>query len=314
VKYGSRGLTFKVKDTKLDNKVIDELSHLAEHSIARKTWDTYRTAERMLLKFGKEKKATLDWPLQEEIILRFVHWLICDRGLSAASVSSYLAGVKKLHVIKGMEEPKIRTSLVQMIIEGKKNIEAAEKVGYKDKRQPVTPEIMALLKARINEWEVETLDKLTVWAVCTLLFHGAFRGAELLARNATWFDPSYTLLKRDVCIAAEKDGKAVVQVLVKAPKESKSGSSTVVDIFQMDTAMCPTRAVKKWWSASKKMAPDQPAFRLSSGVPLTSSKLNQLLHLWLDDAVPGITTHSFRIGAASLMVPKIFFSMTVRFC
>jgi hypothetical protein len=49
------------------------------------------------------------------------------------------------------------------------------------------------------------------------------------------------------------------------------------------------------------MESDQPAFRFSSGVPLTGGKLNGLLKEWLGEAVPGISTHSFRIGAASLM-------------
>jgi hypothetical protein len=49
------------------------------------------------------------------------------------------------------------------------------------------------------------------------------------------------------------------------------------------------------------MEKDQPAFRFSSGVPLTGGKLNGLLKEWLGKAVPGISAHSFRIGAASLM-------------
>jgi hypothetical protein len=224
VKYGSQGLVFKVKNAKLETSVLEDLGHFAEHSLAKKTWESYRTAERMLLKFCKEKGICLDWPLKEEVILRFVHWLICERGLSAASISGYLAGVKKLHVIKGIEEPKIRTNLVQMVIEGKKNLEAAASVGQQNKRQPVTPDVMALLKARINKWETETVDKLTVWATCTLLFHGAFRGGEILARNAAWFDPNYTLLRKDVCVTTEKSGVSVVQVLIKAPKESKNGA------------------------------------------------------------------------------------------
>jgi hypothetical protein len=49
------------------------------------------------------------------------------------------------------------------------------------------------------------------------------------------------------------------------------------------------------------MEDDLPAFRFSSGVPLTGTKLNRLLREWLEDAAPGISTHTFRIGAASLM-------------
>jgi hypothetical protein len=203
--------------------------------------------------------------------------------------------------MKGLPEPNIRTNLVKMVIEGKKNLEAAEKIGQPHKRPPVTPDIMLLFKAKISEWEAVTADKLTVWTVCTLLFHRAFRGGEILARNISWYDPDYTLLRKDVHITEEKGGKAMVQILVKAPKESKTGAGTVIDIFQTDTAMCLTKATKKWWAATRNMSPDLPAFRLACGTPLTSAKLNTLLHKWLDSTIRGISTHSFRIGAASLM-------------
>jgi hypothetical protein len=34
---------------------------------------------------------------------------------------------------------------------------------------------------------------------------------------------------------------------------------------------------------------------------LTGSKLNKLLKEWIGEVVPGVSTHSFRIGAASMM-------------
>jgi hypothetical protein len=299
VKYGQQGLAFNMKG--LSGTTVADLSRLAEHSIARKTWSTYRTAERMLATFCKAKGRALELPLSENTTLEFIHWLMFVRGLSAASVSGYLAGIRKLHIIKGLEEPKLRSNLVQMVIDGKKNVEAAVRLQEGRKRQAMTPDIMALLKARVREWEADKLDKLAVWAVSTLLFHGAFRGAEILARHAATFDPAYTLLRKDLCIIEREGGKAEVQVLVKAPKESRDSGSVIVDIFETGTEMCPVKATKKWWKVSKHMDPDQPAFRLACGTPLTGSRFNGLLRGWLADTVPGISCHSFRIGAASLM-------------
>jgi hypothetical protein len=118
VKYGQQGLAFNMNG--LSGTTVADLSRLAEHSIARKTWSTYRTAERMLATFCKAKGRALELPLSENTTLEFIHWLMFVRGLSAASVSSYLAGIRKLHIIKGLEEPKLRSNLVQMVIEGKK--------------------------------------------------------------------------------------------------------------------------------------------------------------------------------------------------
>jgi hypothetical protein len=278
-----------------------DLSSIAEHSIAKKTWSTYKTAERMLATFCKQKQMPLQLPVDESTTLSFIHWLAFERNLTAASISGYLAGIKKLHVIRGLEEPKLRTKLVQMVLDGKKNIEAASKLRKGEGRQPVTPDVMALLKAKIREWESEKKNKLTAWAVCTLLFHGAFRGGEILCRSATYFDPAFTLLKQDVTIVQESSGAKVIQVRIKAPKEDKKGTAVIIDVFQTDTEMCPVKAVEKWWKASKHMEQDQPAFRMADGAPLTTSRLNELLKEWLSDTCPGISAHSFRIGAASMM-------------
>jgi hypothetical protein len=132
----------------------------------------------MLAKFHREKGWPLQLPVSENTVLEFVHWLIFTRCLSAASISGYLAGIKKLHVVKGLQEPKLRSNLVQMVLEGKKNMEAASKQEGGGRRQAVTPLVMKLLKAKISQWSAEMTDKLMIWAVCSLLFHGAFRQEE----------------------------------------------------------------------------------------------------------------------------------------
>jgi hypothetical protein len=92
-----------------------------------------------------------------------------------------------------------------------------------------------------------------------------------------------------------------VQVRLKAPKEDRNSSAIIVDVFQTDTEMCPAKAVERWLRMSNSMAGEQPAFRFADGTPITGGKFNQLLKQWLGHVVPGISTHSFRIGAASLM-------------
>jgi hypothetical protein len=301
VKYGSQGINFCASGKKVEKAVWSDLSFIAEHSIAKKTWGTYGTAERMLAKFCREKGKPLELPVDEDTVLGFLHWLIFDRRLSAASISGYLSGVKKLHVVKGLQEPVLRSNIIKMVLDGKKNIDSAAGIGGDRNRQAVTPLIMKLLKERIRNWDAATADKLMVWAVCSLLFHGAFRGAEILVRNTACFDPAYSLLRRDISYVVDQQGKAEVQVRVKAPKESKQRAEVIVDIYQTSTDLCPAKAVAKWLRASASMESDLPAFRFASGIPMTGAKLNKLLKDWLADVAPGISTHSFRIGAASLM-------------
>jgi hypothetical protein len=243
-------------------------------------------------------------PVGESTILGFVHWLAYEKGVSAATISGYLAGIRKLHVVKGLPDPELRTQLVKMVLEGRRNMEAADRLRRRrDGRQPVTVDLMKVIKNRLLDWQVHGRDKITVWAVCTLLFHGAFRGAELLCRSASVFDPACSLLREDVAIV--KDGnKAVgdmVQVRVKVPKEDKRGEQIIVDVFETGTDICPVRAVKKWKAVTNGAQENQPAFVFESGWPVTSASFNVVLRERLATVLEGvkITTHSFRIGAAS---------------
>jgi hypothetical protein len=301
-KYGPVGPEVSFDHLDLDEKVKWDLGMAARHSIARRTWGSYKSAERLLAQYCLENKKEMILPISESIILGYIHWLAFKRGLSAATISGYLAGIKKLHIIKGLPEPVIRTKLVQMVLEGRKNVDAAVKLRQEGQgRQPVTQDVMALLKARIREWDAAGADKITMWAVATLMFHGAFRGGELLCKTAATFDPAYTLLKNDIIVSGIEGEEQSVQVKVKAPKEDRKGASVIVDIFQTDTDICPVRAVKKWVKVTRGLEEDQPAFRTVCGTPVTSAKFNLLLKEWLGGLVKGISCHSFRIGAASMM-------------
>jgi hypothetical protein len=301
VKYGKHGLNISFNGLELDEEVARDLETFAEHSLAKKTWCTYKSAERMLATFCKMEKKPLELPIGEKTTLEFIHWLSTERNLKAASINGYLAGIRKLHIVKGLDAPVLRTQLVQMVLEGKKNMEAAAVLRTGSKRQPMTRELMLVLKAKIREWDGTSLDKATLWAVSTLLFHGAFRGGEILSRTAAWFDPGFSLLRRDIMLIEDGSDQKMVQVRLKAPKEDKQKTDVIVDVFQTNTELCPIRAVSRWLRMSGDMESDQPAFRFADGTPITGGRFNQLLHLWLGEVTPGISAHSFRIGAASLM-------------
>ena len=291
----------------MEGSIAEELAEAVRHSVTKKTWASYRTAERMLAKYLMDNGRRMELPVEEGTLLGFIHWLAYVKRNSAATIKGYLAGIRKLHIIKGIEEPKLRTEMVNMILEGRKHIEAGERLrgSRAQERQPVTPDILALIKIRLREWEVETVDKLTVWVVCSVLFHGGFRGGELMAKSVSCFDPAFTLLRKDLCLvkdALEAD-KETLQVRVKAPKEAKDVRAVIVDVFQTDTKLCPVRAYRKWERQTAGWEPEQPAFRMKDGTPLTGPTLNRILKERLAGVLDGhkIQTHSFRSGAASMM-------------
>jgi hypothetical protein len=278
---------------------------LSSMALAKGTWKNYNTAEGLLKKCCREKEIEWEMPVSEGTIVSFILWLAFERGVSSATISNYLSGIRNLHIVRGVECPEIRSEKVELLLRGKKNLEQAVKreagVGS---RRPVTPDILRLLKARISESSSRLVDKRLLWAVCSSMFFGAFRGHEILCKQEGKFDPVFTLLLEDVCVrAAAGGGGRWLEYKIKAPKEDKAGRVTVVDVYQSNPDLCPVRAFERWREMDPPAAVGQPLFRWSTGVPLTAAALNRVLKERLEGFVEGaskwFTTHSFRTGAAS---------------
>ena len=315
-KFGNKSsLSLDLSSTGLPEEVLQDIEEAARHSLAIKTWASYNTAEKLLMIYHKEGKIKWELPVTEKVTLGFIHWLAFKRGIKASTIKNYLAGIRKLHIVKGFPEPNLNSEIVKMVLCGRSNIEAAERLRQgAGERQPVTRDILELIKIRLKCWSASEMDKLTVWLVCSLLFHGAFRGGELLSKRVGEFDPAFVLLRKDLAIVREGNGKETVQVKVKAPKERKDNRAIIIDVFQNDSKVCPVRAFRKWWSATRGFEQEQPAFRFESGKPVTLSAMNGLLKERLDGFLIGqrITTHSFRSGAASMMASLGFSEQEVK--
>lgn len=203
----------------LPENVKNSLAELGNFGVARSTWSTYKTAERLLLMCQNDCKVKFSWPLVTENTLLFVHWLITVRGVKEGTVNSYLAGVRQLHILKGIDPPNLRPEVVKLILKGKRNKDMAEKRdGGTDNRIPMTVELMKVLKEKIRTWDKLWNTRLLIWAVATMAFHGAFRIHELLCRAESFFDPQYTLLTEHVTMSTDSSGKKILHVKLNSPK------------------------------------------------------------------------------------------------
>jgi hypothetical protein len=154
-----------IQRLELPREVKAALAEIGNHGLAKSHWSNYGTAERMLMRCRKDTDRKMELPLGKEDVLIFVDWLIRVRKVIHGTVSNYLAGIRQLHVMKGMEVPQVRSSLVNLIITGKKNMERMEKLKKTDKgRLPVTLTVMRLLKATLREASMENQEKLLTWA------------------------------------------------------------------------------------------------------------------------------------------------------
>ena len=282
----------------------EELDELYSYGLAKGTWSSYKTAERLLIQCCEEKDIEKKLPLEENTVLAFVHWLAFRRGSKASTIDTYLSGIRQLHVERGLPTDNIRTDRVKTILKGLKNKNLAEdrKEGV-EKRKPITTDILLVLKGKLAEADMNGRDQRLVWTVSSILFHGAFRVHELLCKKQSSFDPDFTLLGRDVKLVTQ-GGREVLQLRIKAPKEQKVGKDVIVDVYSTDSELCPVRAFKKWIKFKGK-EDELPLFRFSSGIPLTGKKFNEVVRDRLKGEVENIeklfSSHSFRAGAASMM-------------
>ncbi len=191
--------------------------------------------------------------------------------------------------------------MIKMLLRGTANHESTANPGStQDSRAPITKESLTLLKHRISLLAHSVINKRMLWSACTLLFFGAFRGSELLCKRIDTFDPRFTLCSGDIALCQNKlTGKTGLRVVVKTPKEEKSGRDIHVTVCRTSSeSLCPVTAWEKWQAYNPLSEAGQPVFRWEDGAPLTVNQLNKLLRAQLG---ANFSSHSFRIGAASAM-------------
>jgi len=275
------------------------------YSKADGTWSSYRTAEKLVRLCQIRHNIRFKWPMTRDNLLLFVHWLLEERKVKAATVQNYLSGVRQLHINKGVKVPETREELVKQVLKGRQNLEDTQrrKTGAKGRRA-MTTGLLKTLKERIRQADLSREEKLLLWTVSTIAFHGVFRIHELLCTHEATFDPNKTLLTEDAVLTGATGGR-VLSLRIKCPKEEKAGRDTVVDIFEIGGPTCPIRAWKKWTRARTTMEKGQPLFSSADKVPLTGRKFNTLLKKLLGRLARSsegtISSHSFRSGAPTLL-------------
>ena len=241
--------------------------------------------------------------------MTFLAWLI-NRGIRASTVQVYLSGLRMSHFTRGCFGVAIYEDIITHMIRGLKHRDLVrDKIAGKTGRLPVTMDILTKIRVAIRKSSWDMAKKRLVWAVCCLAFNGSFRVHELLSRETRIFDPTSTLLKKDVTVSVCQDGGTrieVLQVYLKSPKEARLSDGVMVDLFSTSSFFCPVVAFKKYISSLPFMLEENsPVFRSSSGVGYTGAGFNADLKILLSGQVDyskgKITSHSFRAGLATEM-------------
>jgi len=279
-----------------------QLNWLTGHSIAQNTWRTYGTAANLFKWFCKEKNIAPSLPVSQDTVTRYVLWLSFTRKVSQATISVYLSGLRQLHLQHGVDCAALRSDYIKMLLQGKKNSETRTAPSAKNSlRKPATATVLRQLKNALRNSAISLYEKRLIWTVSLILFFGMLRSSEILCVSPANFDPRFCACAEDIKLidsGAQADKKLVITV--KVPKEEKTGRNTAIEIFAATNAeLCAVASWEKWRKLNPPWESRQPAFRKQNGAPFTQADLNARLKELLPAA--GISSHSFRIGAATEM-------------
>jgi hypothetical protein len=306
-KYGQKGgcASELLKELDLPEETAKSIASLGNLGISKSTWSTYSTAKTMITKCQKDTGADLSLPFDQKKVLIFIDWLVRVRNLKGSTVNSYLAGARQLHLTIGLEPPNFRTGLVKLVLKGVNNRDGIMKRSSNNTgRLPMTMNMMMVFRNLVHNSSFNAHDRKLIWAVATVAFAGAFRIGELLTKQEATFDPDFSLLAKDVTWNTDRQGKTVIHVSLKCPKETKTAAPTVVDLYQNDGLLCPVKAFFSWQKLQYR-DPTAPLFRFKDGNPLTGGKMNKIVRTLLDPytdlKIGFFGTHSFRIGLASTL-------------
>ena len=239
------------------------------------------------------------------MVLAFIGWLITVRKVSGNTISQYLSGLRVIHLKNGVLPPCLRPDVVQSVLKGLEHNGSKHSIP----RLPVTIPIMRLIKKKLTLSKMDLSKKRLLWAVSCIALHGSFRIHELLAKEELLFDPSTTLLGKDLRkLSIKIDGKLeeLIVLHLENPKEDKLKKGVNVELFSTGTVTCPIAAFNKWQKASNlRIDPIKPVFRLETGKCLTGANFNKALKDLLSKHInyeeKKFLSHSFRAGFASMM-------------
>ena len=249
----------------------------------------------------------MNLPLSEGQVALFVGYLLKEQ-LAASTIESYLSGLRQAHIAAGYNGNCLRSDFIKQVIRGRKNQAISNSTTSQSNRLPITPAILALMKKHIKDSNLPKERKLLIWCIATVAFHGGFRIHEILPQKQNCFDPLVTLLNKDISvrnIKIENNELQILQIKLKSEKTNKTGSHTLVDIYQSSTQICPMNAFLKWSTHRSCAEPNLPAFRDETGKPYTGRRFNIFLNDFMETNLPNIqgkiTSHSFRAGIATLL-------------
>jgi hypothetical protein len=263
------------------------VDRLVEAGLKPSTQKTYLSAQKCYIKFC-DSLALTPVPTSNAILLLFVASLHA-RNLKGSSIRVYLAGVRNLHVCRGIDYPEYSPQL-QLALKGSVNLS-----GPPSRKLPITfvvlSEIVPFLEGRH--------DELMLKSAMYLAFFGCLSAGEICLPDKTVFDGDQHLTCGDIVFNVKE--KFLILTLKRSKTDVKNvGVSIHVGCSGVD--ICAFCVLLLFSKKRDDFLPSRPLFVESFGNILKNHYFQATTRLLLaaggyDSAL--FSGHSFRAGSAT---------------
>ena len=272
--------------------VADEVERLLDASISDNTHKTYATGWKAFTQFKQQTMSTSPHGSVGEIH-HFIAWLSLQ-GLASSTIATYVSSVGYVHKLRGLTDP-TKDFVVSKLLEGARRLRPC-----KDSRLPISLPLLrdiisALPTICLNQFE-STLFR----AVFLSAFFGFMRVSEIAVGSRQHLRDS-VLCCHDVTFSQLTAKDQSVTIQLRQSKNNQRGPPQCIHLVEnTDQYLCPVSALRQFSAIRPQFL--GPYFCHFDGSPLTQYQFNAVLQealafIGLDGA--RITSHSFRIGAAS---------------
>lgn len=149
------------------------------NALAPSSLSCYGTAARRYFMFCVRRVGSPPFPISQEVLIRFVAYL-AESGLSHATISAYLSGLRFVQIAQGWPDPQLcNFPQLHYVMRGIHRLSGPSV----SRRLPITPDLMgALYRVWFQPGLYSLYDCTMLWAACCLGFFGfmtEIRGVHL---------------------------------------------------------------------------------------------------------------------------------------
>ena len=265
-----------------------QMNSLLLQTLAPSTTRQYSNACKSYQSFCSQYNL-LSFPLIEHTLMLYTTHL--SNRSSYKNIKLHLAAVKHFTILLSYQTiipPMPRLYLLVRAIKRKQGNKYS-----KQKRLPITTSLMQKIHHYIQVSSLSSHDKHMLWAAATTAFFGFLRASEFVASTTKKYDPNTTLQATDITITPTQ---AIIHL--KSSKTDPFRQGCDIRLNRTNTPdLCPVHSLS--YFITKFSSKQGPIFTYQDGTYLTRRRLNKFLKAAIPTTTSPISSHSFRIGAAT---------------